>query len=145
MSSAIDPAKADAPLPQHGIVQSTWAHLIALRVFLSQHLGIVSQIPMLVLMVVYTCVGLWVLSLPLPAPQVIPIGLRCQSLVLGRWSSAPVAHGRRSSLILSLRDTTNTDRFRKRWVVAMRTRGKAIGLVAAVGPSWSTLHRTVRV
>jgi hypothetical protein len=50
------------------------AHVIALRVFPSQRLGVVSQIPMLVLMVVYTCVGLWVLSLPLATPQVLPIG-----------------------------------------------------------------------
>jgi hypothetical protein len=50
------------------------AHVIALRVLPSQRLGIVSQIPMLVLMVVYTCVGLWVLSLPLATPQVVPLG-----------------------------------------------------------------------
>jgi len=49
------------------------AHLIALRIFPSQRLGIVSQIPMLMLMVVYTCVGLWVLSLPLATPQVLPL------------------------------------------------------------------------
>lgn len=50
------------------------AHVMALRIFPSQRLGIVSQIPMLMLMVVYTCVGLWVLSLPLATPQVLPIG-----------------------------------------------------------------------
>lgn len=49
------------------------AHVMALRIFPSQRLGIVSQIPMLMLMVVYTCVGLWVLSLPLATPQVVPI------------------------------------------------------------------------
>ena len=50
------------------------AHVMAMRIFPSQRLGIVSQIPMLMLMVVYTCVGLWVLSLPLATPQVLPIG-----------------------------------------------------------------------
>jgi hypothetical protein len=50
------------------------AHAMALRVFPSQRLGIISQMPMLALMVAYTCLGLWVLSLPLGAPQVLPLG-----------------------------------------------------------------------
>jgi hypothetical protein len=50
------------------------AHVTAVRLFPSQRLGVVSQVPMLILMVVYTCVGLWVLSLPLATPQVVPIG-----------------------------------------------------------------------
>ncbi len=50
------------------------AHVIALRLFPSRRHGIVSQIPMLALMVAYTCVGLWVLSLPLAAPQVLQGG-----------------------------------------------------------------------
>lgn len=50
------------------------AHVMALRVFPSHRQGVVSQIPMLVLMVAYTCLGLWVLSLPLDTPQVVPLG-----------------------------------------------------------------------
>jgi hypothetical protein len=50
------------------------AHLVALRVFPSHRQGILSQLPMLLLMVAYTCLGLWVLSLPLAVPQVLPLG-----------------------------------------------------------------------
>ena len=50
------------------------AHVIALSVFPSHRQGVVSQLPMLALMVAYTCLGLWVLSLPLAIPQVLPIG-----------------------------------------------------------------------
>ncbi len=50
------------------------AHVVALRVFPSHRQGVVSQLPMLALMVAYTCLGLWVLSLPLAVPQVLPIG-----------------------------------------------------------------------
>jgi hypothetical protein len=49
------------------------AHWTAVRTFPSARQGIVSQAPMLVLMVAYTCLGLWVLSLPLDAPRVLPI------------------------------------------------------------------------
>jgi hypothetical protein len=49
------------------------AHLTALRVFGSARQGLVSQLPLLALMVAYTSVGLWVLSLPLDVPQVLPI------------------------------------------------------------------------
>ena len=48
------------------------AHVAALRVFTSRQLGIVSQLPMLFLMVGYTCLGLWILSLPLGVPQLVP-------------------------------------------------------------------------
>lgn len=41
------------------------AHLIALRVFPSRRQALLSQLPMLALMVAYTLLGLWVLSLPL--------------------------------------------------------------------------------
>jgi len=41
------------------------AHRVALRVFPSKRLALVSQIPMLLLMVAYTAIGLYVLSLPL--------------------------------------------------------------------------------
>ena len=50
------------------------AHMMALRAFPSRRRGVLSQIPMLVLMVGYTCLGLWVLSLPLALPQVLPGG-----------------------------------------------------------------------
>lgn len=50
------------------------AHMMALRAFPSRGQGVLSQIPMLALMVGYTCVGLWVLSLPLALPQVLPGG-----------------------------------------------------------------------
>jgi hypothetical protein len=50
------------------------AHMMAVRVFPSHRQGIVSQVPMLVLMVAYTCLGLWVLSLPLSTPQMLPLG-----------------------------------------------------------------------
>jgi hypothetical protein len=60
-----------APTPS---TSTTLAHVMALRVFPSQRQVIISQIPMLVLMVAYTCLGLWVLSLPLGTPQVLPLG-----------------------------------------------------------------------
>ncbi len=41
------------------------AHLVALRVFPSQRKAIISQLPMLMLMVAYTMIGLWILSQPL--------------------------------------------------------------------------------
>ena len=41
------------------------AHVIALRVFPSHKAAIISQIPMLILMIVYTMTGLWILSQPL--------------------------------------------------------------------------------
>jgi hypothetical protein len=47
------------------------AHRMALHVFPSRGRGVLSQIPMLVLMVGYTCFGLWVLSLPIALPQVV--------------------------------------------------------------------------
>jgi hypothetical protein len=50
------------------------AHMMALVAFRSHAHGVLSQIPMLVLMVVYTCVGLWALSLPLALPQVLSGG-----------------------------------------------------------------------
>jgi hypothetical protein len=50
------------------------AHVVALQVFSTRRQGIASQLPMLALMVAYTCLGLWVLSLPLGLPQVAPSG-----------------------------------------------------------------------
>jgi hypothetical protein len=50
------------------------AHVAALRVFPTRRQGLASQVPMLALMVGYTCLGLWVLSLPLGLPQIVPVG-----------------------------------------------------------------------
>ena len=50
------------------------AHFAALQVFPTRRQGIASQLPMLALMVGYTCLGLWVLSLPLGLPQIVPVG-----------------------------------------------------------------------
>lgn len=41
------------------------AHILALRIFQSQKRAFVSQLPMLMVMVIYTMVGLWILSQPL--------------------------------------------------------------------------------
>jgi hypothetical protein len=41
------------------------AHVIALRLFPSRRQALISQLPMLLLMMAYTILGLWVLSLPL--------------------------------------------------------------------------------
>jgi hypothetical protein len=41
------------------------AHIEALRIFSARRSAVASQIPMLLLMVVLTAVGLWILSLPL--------------------------------------------------------------------------------
>jgi hypothetical protein len=43
------------------------AHLEALKVFPTQRLAMLSQMPMLMLMVAFTTMGLWILSLPLQA------------------------------------------------------------------------------
>jgi hypothetical protein len=45
------------------------AHVEALRLFETRGRGVVSQLPMLALMVGYTGLGLWVLSLPLGVPR----------------------------------------------------------------------------
>jgi hypothetical protein len=47
------------------IVSVCLAHLIALRLFPARRQTLLGQLPMLALMVTYTLVGLWVLSLPL--------------------------------------------------------------------------------
>jgi hypothetical protein len=49
------------------------AHVAALGVFPTRRQGVASQLPMLALMVGYTCLGLWVLSLPLGVPQSSPL------------------------------------------------------------------------
>lgn len=49
------------------------AHVAALRAFPTRGQSIASQLPMLALMVGYTCLGLWVLSLPLGVPQSTPL------------------------------------------------------------------------
>ena len=48
------------------------AHLAALEIFPTRRQGVASQLPMLALMVGYTCLGLWALSLPLGLPQIVP-------------------------------------------------------------------------
>ena len=45
------------------------AHAVALRIFATRKQAIMSQIPMLLLMVAYTAIGLFVLSLPLGMRQ----------------------------------------------------------------------------
>jgi hypothetical protein len=50
------------------------AHVVALRVFPTRRIAVASQLPMLTLMVGYTLLGLWVLSLPLGLPQIAPGG-----------------------------------------------------------------------
>jgi hypothetical protein len=47
------------------IVSVYVAHLIALRIFQSKRSAVLSQLPMMGLMVAYTTVGLWILSQPL--------------------------------------------------------------------------------
>jgi nitrate reductase gamma subunit len=47
------------------------SHLEALRVFRGTRRAVVSQLPMLFLMIVFTTVGLWILSLPIAGGQVI--------------------------------------------------------------------------
>lgn len=48
-----------------GHVLSVWlAHRVALRLFPSRRDAVISQVPMLVLMMAYTILGLWVISLP---------------------------------------------------------------------------------
>src|SRR5262249_35596402 len=47
------------------VVSVCVGHTISLRVFSSRREALLSQIPMLLLMVVYTSIGLWILSLHL--------------------------------------------------------------------------------
>lgn len=46
------------------------AHLIALKVFPSHKKALISQVPMLFLMVIYTMAGLWILSQPITSGEV---------------------------------------------------------------------------
>jgi hypothetical protein len=52
------------------IVSVYLAHVEALRIFPSSRKAAVSQLPMLVLMMVFTTLGLWILSLPISAGQI---------------------------------------------------------------------------
>lgn len=52
------------------IVSVYLAHLVALRIFPTPRQAILSQIPMLFLMVAYTTMGLWVLSQPITSGQI---------------------------------------------------------------------------
>ena len=47
------------------------SHLEALRVFRGTRRAVVSQLPMLFLMIIFTTVGLWILSLPIAGGQVL--------------------------------------------------------------------------
>jgi hypothetical protein len=47
------------------------SHIEALRVFRGTQRAILSQLPMLILMIVFTTVGLWILSLPIAGGQVL--------------------------------------------------------------------------
>ena len=47
------------------------AHVVALRTFTDTRRAVLSQLPMLLLMVLFTTIGLWILSLPIAAGQVI--------------------------------------------------------------------------
>jgi hypothetical protein len=57
------------------IVSVYLAHVEALKSFPSRRNAIMSQVPMLLLMVLLTTVGLWILSLPIDAGQVPAIGV----------------------------------------------------------------------
>jgi hypothetical protein len=49
-----------------GHIASVWvAHKIALRVFSSRASGMLSQLPVLALMILFTVFGLWILAQPL--------------------------------------------------------------------------------
>jgi hypothetical protein len=47
------------------------AHMEALRTFVENRRALLSQLPMLILMVLFTTAGLWILSLPIAAGQVV--------------------------------------------------------------------------
>jgi hypothetical protein len=47
------------------------SHVEALRVFRGTRRAIVSQLPMLMLMILFTTAGLWILSLPIAGGQVL--------------------------------------------------------------------------
>ena len=47
------------------------SHIEALRVFRGTKRAVVSQLPMLILMIIFTTVGLWILSLPIAGGQVL--------------------------------------------------------------------------
>jgi hypothetical protein len=53
------------------IVSVYLAHVEALRVFPNNRRAVLSQLPMLVLMVLFTTIGLWILSLPIAGGQVV--------------------------------------------------------------------------
>jgi hypothetical protein len=54
------------------IVSVYLAHIVALRVFVTPRQALLSQLPLLVMMVAYTTLGLWILSLPLQAGVMVP-------------------------------------------------------------------------
>ena len=54
------------------IVSVYLAHVVALRIFPTARTAVLSQLPMLVLMVFYTAAGLWILGQPLQAGVIMP-------------------------------------------------------------------------
>jgi hypothetical protein len=52
------------------VVSVYLAHVRALELFPRTRQAVVSQLPMLVLMVAFTAAGLWILSLPIASGQV---------------------------------------------------------------------------
>jgi len=51
------------------IISVYLAHVEALKVFATPRKALTSQLPMLVLMMIFTTMGLWILSLPIAAGQ----------------------------------------------------------------------------
>jgi len=52
------------------IVSVYFAHVEAIRIFPTARKAVISQLPMLALMVLFTTIGLWILSLPIASGQV---------------------------------------------------------------------------
>ncbi len=66
------------------------AHRVALRLLPTRRKAMVSQLPMLALMVAYTVVGLWVISLLVRAD--VSVGRQGFAAQPGRWQGANRAH-----------------------------------------------------
>jgi len=47
------------------------SHVEALRIFRGTKRAVVSEVPMLMLMIIFTTIGLWILSLPIAGGQVL--------------------------------------------------------------------------
>jgi len=63
--SGVRQAKQGEEVNLAGHIAAVWpAHRVALDLFASRHDAVLSQVPMLLLLLAYTVVGLWVISLP---------------------------------------------------------------------------------